>query len=523
MKLLSLVIPFLLSTYLFAKPNKCNKYIINTNDTIKVSFCDPNGWCKVKNEKLYIKKFLFNKVSKHSYKLHTNISDRQTSYYYGLNGRVINKYDECISKQEKVKKPTIQKQILDTKNIYEKGLIYYKKKDFINSYELFSKIYLQKLMDAKFNFYYGHSAYKSGHYEMALASFERVEMAEPNNDRIKLEMARIYFILEMYEDAELRFKEVLKNQTIPKNVRTNIELYLTKIIDITKKSFTYVASGLNIFYDSNINFGSLDDEYNIGDNIFPTQDEVSSTAFQFSGDILNIYDIGDKNGYILKNKISILINRYTNNASYNIGYITYNPSLVYKSSRYLIDMEFGFDILTVANNIYMKTISFKPKIDISHTDSLKSSLYFRVIDKFYKEQNLDAYQYELSYGLQKILSPTSYVISNITYLFQNKKNGDRIDVDYNEYKIDISYLNQLTPKYSLELYTDIKNRSYKNYSELFISTRDDKSTTLSTTFNMQLQKDLKLKVKALYNRSHSNQKVFSYQKHTLSMGVVKTF
>lgn len=523
MKLLSLIIPFFISTYLLAESNECNKYVINTTDIIKVSFCDPNGWCKVKNKKSYIKKFLFNKLSNSNYQLHNNLSDRQKTYYYSLDKKVINQYEQCMLKQKQTTKASTKKHTLQTNELYEKGLHYYRKKDYNKSYKLFSKIYLQKLMDAKFNFYYGHSAYKSGHYEMALASFERVEMIEPNNSRIKLEMARIYFILEMYEDAELRFKEVLQNPTIPKNVRINIELYLAQIANKTKKSFTYVTASLEVFYDSNINFGSLDDEYNIGDNIFPTQDELSSVALQLTGDILNIYDIGEKDGYLLKNKISMLTNRYSNHPSYNINYLTYNPSLIYKTTRYITDIEFGFDILTVANDVYMKTISFKPKVDISHTDSLKSSIYFKLIDKFYKEKDLDAYQYEFSYGLQKLLSPTSYVVTNLTYLFQDKRRGQRIDVDYDEYKIDINYLNQISKKYSLEFYADIKNRKYKNYSELFVSTRDDKSGTISTTLTMQLSKDLRLKLKALYNRSHSNQKVFSYKKHTLSMGIVKTF
>ena len=519
MKLISFLLLIFITTYAEAQENECDKYIIKQNDLVKVSFCDPNGWCKVENKKSYIKKFLFNKISNHTYQLHENLSDRQKTYYYDLDAKVTNKYDQCMSS----KKPTTKKLILDTKEIYEKGLYYYNKKDFKNSYKFFTKIYLQKLMDAKFNFYYANSAYKSGHYEIALASFERVEMIEPNNSRIQLEMARIYYILKMYEDAELRFKDVLQNPTIPKNVRINIELYLAKIANITKKSFTYTTIGLDLFYDSNINFGSLDDEYNIGDNIFPTQDEISASGLQLSGDIVNIYDIGDKNGYLLKNKISLLINKYSNNASYNISYLAYNPSLIYKINNYLVDIGFGFDILGVANNIYMKTISLKPKIDINHTNSIKSSIYFKIIDKFYKEKDLDAYQYEFSYGLQKILSPSSYFAGNVTYLFQNKKNGERIDVDYDEYKLDINYLNQFTPKYSLELYMDIKNRKYKNYSELFISSREDNSGTISSTLNIQLQKDLKLKFKALYNRSHSNQKVFSYQKDTLSMGVVKTF
>jgi len=514
MRLIIFLSILFISTVLNAE-DVCSKYLITPENTVEISFCDKNGWCKVKDKKLYIKKFLFNKKGKNIYQLHNNLSDRQITYYYALNPKVINKYKECKKMQNS--------KVKSTPDFYKQGIYFYKKRDFNKSYELFSKIYLQKLMDAKFNFYYGYSASQSGHYEMALASFERVEMIETNNPRVKLEIARVYFKLKMYEDAELKFKEVLQNPTIPENVRTNIAIYLTKISSMKKKSFTYATVGMDIFYDSNINFGSLDSQYNIGNNIFPTQDEVSSSGLQFLGDVTNIYDLGEKNGYILKNKISMLINRYSNNSSFNIGYLSYNPSLIYKTKKYMTNLEFGFDILSVANDIYMKTISLKPQIDFNHSNSLKSSTYLKITNKLYTDKDLDSYQYELSYGLQKILSQKSYILTNLSYLLQDKKQGSRIDVNYDEYKFNIDYFNQLTPKYSLELYMDIKQRKYKDYSELFESTRSDIYGTVYSTLYIQLKKDLRLKLKAFYNRAHSNQKVFSYQKHIISFGIIKTF
>ncbi|CAI6146612.1 MAG: hypothetical protein SPLUMA1_SPLUMAMAG1_00328 [uncultured Sulfurimonas sp.] len=70
---------------------------------------------------------------------------------------------------------------------------------------MFSTLYFSKLSDAKLNFYLGGSAYETGHYEMALATFERVEILDSGNLRNKLEMARTFFMLKMYEDSESTF------------------------------------------------------------------------------------------------------------------------------------------------------------------------------------------------------------------------------------------------------------------------------------------------------------------------------
>lgn len=258
----------------------------------------------------------------------------------------------------------------DVQQTYNVAMSAYKSKDFKTSYDLLSKLYLTKLSDVNLNFALGMSAYETGHYEIALGAFERVEMLEPANLRNKLEKARTYFMLKMYEDAELGFKEVLDNPMISENVRKNIELYLSKVSKVQQKSFTYATISLDWIYDSNVNYGSLDDTYNVGSTAYPTADERSDRALQLSADIMNIYDIGEANGFALKNRAILYLKDYQHEDDYDVQYLAYMPSLVYKYTQYTAEMVVGVDAMTLGKELYLKTVSFMPRVEYAHTNSL---------------------------------------------------------------------------------------------------------------------------------------------------------
>ncbi|MDA3909041.1 MAG: hypothetical protein PF437_08120, partial [Sulfurimonas sp.] len=397
---------------------------------------------------------------------------------------------------------------------YEKATQFYKSKDYKASYKILSKIYLNKLSDAKLSFYLGHSAYETGHYEIALAAFERVEMLEPTNLRNKLEKARTFFMLKMYEDAQSSFEEVLDNPMIPKNVRSNIELYLAKITGAQKKSFTYATINIDWVYDSNVNYGSLDDTYNIGSTSYPTADEKTDRAIQTSIDLINIYDFGAANGFALKNRAFAYLKDYSKENDYDIGYLSYMPSLLYKDSKYSAEMIIGFEAMTLGKELYLKSVHYMPKFEYAHTNTLRSIIYFKYQTKFFQQalqSDLNSNHYELSYGLQSILTPRSYVQANIVGIRERKHKGTRIDVDYDEYKLNAVYANQFSAVYSAELFGEIKQRNYEDFSTLFNSIREDVSKTLSLGLSARILQSLRFNAKASYNRVDSNQNVFSYQ------------
>ncbi|EQB39300.1 hypothetical protein M947_07525 [Sulfurimonas hongkongensis] len=415
---------------------------------------------------------------------------------------------------------------IEQKEIYTQATAAYKAKDFKTSYTLFSKLYITNLSDANLNFMFGISAYEIGNYNMALAAFERVEMLEPANLRNKLEKARTFYMLKMYENAELTFKEVLKNPLIPQNVRKNVELYLSRVIKEQKKSFTYVSLNLNTLYDSNVNSAPIDDTYNIGITEYATAKEKSDGAVETFASIVNIYDIGEANGFALKNSASIYLKRHFEEDEYDINYFSYMPSLLYKYTKYTLEMVGGVDAMTLGDRSYLQTLSLMPRFEYEHTKTLRSMTHFRYQVKDFKQndqKDLNANHYELSYGLQNILSPRSYVQVNITGVLERKKRGSRVDVDYDEYKFDVAYANQLTSIYGAELYAQIRKREYNDYSTLFNSRRDDLAKSISVGLSVKMLENLLLRLNARYDRVDSDQDVFSYEKQTLLVGVIKTF
>ena len=408
---------------------------------------------------------------------------------------------------------------------YTQALKEYKAKNFNASYKIFSKLYLSKLSDAKLNFYFGRSAYETGHYEMALAAFERVEMLDASNLRNKLEMARTYFMLKMYEDAENAFKEVLANPNIPQNIRTKIEFSLSRVTKVQQHSFTHSKVMLNVMYDSNVNYGSIGD-YQYGSSIIPPVKEVSDYAFEAYSNIVNIYDIGTKGDFAIKNSVSFYIKNYRKLNAYDLQYIAYTPSLLYTNIHYLIDLNIGIDFMTLGRESYLKTVFFAPKFEYRHTTTLKSIVGIKYQKKDFIQKarnNLDANRYELLYGLQKILSPRSYIRADVNMIFERKLRDGNIYVDFDEYKASVAYVSQLNTIWSVDGFVQLRNRKYIDYSYGFGSTREDTGGLVNIGMGAEILPTLKANLKGSYEYVDSNQDRFTYKKYTISFGIVKTF
>ena len=417
-------------------------------------------------------------------------------------------------------------ELQNNKSDYARGLEYYKIKDFKNSYTLFKKIYMDELSNINFNFYFGKSAYETGHYETALAAFERVEMQGSSDIGNKLEMARTYFMLKMYEDSENAYLAILDNPNIPSNIRRDIEISLSKVSKVQKKSFTYATVMADILYDSNLNYASLGD-YTL--NGVPTSGatELSDTAIQIFANIVNIYDVGSKNGFAIKNSASIYQKSYQDNQNFNITYLTYNPSIIYKVTKYTAELIFGIDNIHLGGENYLNAYSINPKFEWNHhSHTLKSIFNFKYQRKNFvqrEQKELDANRFEVSYGLQDILTPRSYMQGNIYAINERHISGTNVHVDFKEYKFNLTYANQFSNKFGIDVYGQIRKRKYDDYNPLSLSTRSDLGGTASIGLTMKIMSKLRTRFSTSYERVDSNQNQFSYKKQIISASLIKTF
>ena len=108
--------------------------------------------------------------------------------------------------------------------------------------------------EAEFDFLYGLAALETGRPDEAVFAFERIAHFYPDQQRVKLELARAYYMSNNMAASEQLFNEVLATDPGP-NVSNNIEAFLELIEDrqnAVESSFNWFVSS-SIGSDSNIN------------------------------------------------------------------------------------------------------------------------------------------------------------------------------------------------------------------------------------------------------------------------------
>ena len=108
--------------------------------------------------------------------------------------------------------------------------------------------------DPEFDFLYGMAALETGNSNEAVFAFERLVRTYPNQQRVKLELARAFYEQNNLSASRTLFEEVLATNPV-EAVRTNIDTFLTAIDErensLGSKFSWYLSS--NIGNDSNIN------------------------------------------------------------------------------------------------------------------------------------------------------------------------------------------------------------------------------------------------------------------------------
>ncbi len=143
--------------------------------------------------------------------------------------------------------------------------------------------------EPNFDFAYGLAALESGRPDEAVFAFERIAFTNTGQQRVRLELARAYFLSENYAAAETLFTEVLATNPT-QNVRANIEAFL-QLIDQAQSSFDSILNfslSINAGTDSNINsateLGVIDTP--IGDvTLSPGGQKINDSFTAYTGNI----------------------------------------------------------------------------------------------------------------------------------------------------------------------------------------------------------------------------------------------
>lgn len=187
--------------------------------------------------------------------------------------------------------------------------------------------------EANFDFAYGLAALESGRPDEAVFAFERIVANNAQQQRVRLELARAYFLSQNYAAAETLFREVLASNPT-ENVRANIQAFL-QLIEQAQSSYDSVLAwnlGINSGTDSNINsateLGVIDTP--IGDvTLSPGGQEIDDSFTEYTAGVNYIRPIDNNRNITLQGNYNHRNNHVTDQFDLTIksGQFTYNWGL----------------------------------------------------------------------------------------------------------------------------------------------------------------------------------------------------
>ena len=107
----------------------------------------------------------------------------------------------------------------------------------------------QKPTDLEAIFLRGLIAVTHKNYDAAIEDFRRILAAEPDRERVRLELARAFFLEADYDNAERNFR-FARAGDLPPETKTAIDQYLTAIINLRQWSYSV---GVSLAQDTNVN------------------------------------------------------------------------------------------------------------------------------------------------------------------------------------------------------------------------------------------------------------------------------
>ncbi len=155
--------------------------------------------------------------------------------------------------------------------------------------------------DLKVNFLLGQVSLARGKTSHAAFAFERVLSLQPGNQRARLELARAYYLMGQYTQAQLLFQEVMASDP-PPEVRKNIDAFLAAIKRAEQKWLVSGQVNISVFYDDNVNYGPADEEIDtlLGTLLVaPPAQEADTVGLALSGGANMIYDSGMRDAWQL--------------------------------------------------------------------------------------------------------------------------------------------------------------------------------------------------------------------------------
>lgn len=367
-------------------------------------------------------------------------------------------------------------------------------------------------------------------YKEAINILRSILNRFPDLPRVRLELARAYFLDEKYADAEFNFNLVKGGKNIPPAVLDNIDIFLDAI---RRKKNWSLDFGFNIVPDSNLNqaSGASQECVNIAGSLLCRDIETEDSGIGIQASMTGNYYLKFNNRVGLRNTAGVYLTDYGgSNYDDYILYAASGPRFLFTGGE--ISLQPTFTKRLVRNKRYSERWgvrldgqkSFNRLIVGTGLSAARNTYDTQFIDDLLRGNEYSAY-----ITPRLILTNQCYVQSGVAY---SRHEANNQSYAYNSWRYSLGAYYFFKYGFSLSLNYSITRDSYRE-ERLFVS-KDNRfdtaklknithivSTELST--NIFERYGITPAVQYNYTRRTSNIWSSEYDRHRVNMAFELSF
>jgi len=397
-----------------------------------------------------------------------------------------------------------------------------------DAYDLAGKHLLEAEGDPTFDFYYGLSAIDSGHFDQGVFALERVLMYRPADHRVRLELARGYFLLEQYDRARQEFKKVL-DANPPAEVKANIEQF-TDIIRLREagyKTTVEMHAEVGAGYDTNVNSGpsvssavsGLGVPFSIDGDSTSQEDEYYSYAF--GATITHPV----KPGFSLFGDVGTTYKSFEDTPAFNIRSADLQAGFILTGDKSRLKMGMQWQDIEVGHDRFRELLALNGDVRWQLNDRTMLTGFAQIGDMNYLTNvSRDSWQQLAGVGFQRLFS-----IRYRPILFASLYGGaerSRQDtstaemlVDRDIYGFNIGTQLTITQKLSLSFAVALQESRHRVEDNIFLVKQEDEYRNFSVKGSWKVHKQWAVGANLNYTENDSNISTSKYYRTQAGMTV----
>lgn len=381
-----------------------------------------------------------------------------------------------------------------------------------------------QLGDARFDYAFGVAAIDSGRVSLGVLSLERVLLANPGDDLVRLELARGYFNLGEYQRAKDEFEEV-KSHRPPAGVVNTINIYLDLIKAKEKKQRVngtlYAEFGIG--YNSNVNAATAVNSI-ISPIYGPIQLTGTSTpqsspfSYLSAGGTINV---PLATGITSFTSVSTLSQRYSQVEGYDLGVSNALTGVKFEDDKNVLKVAaFGTiakqDQIPVPNTIGGGA-QYERILNARHSVSVAASSNQLTYQSEYSVYNSTLNTGSLGYRVGFPTTKWAPVVALNANVAQQENTQNQSYLSRRIAGVAATVFALPSDKWAMNVNVGYSRSNYEGQDLIYLASRQDALLSVNAALEYKLTKRWSTRAELTYFDNQSNLTLYSFQQATAAL------